>query len=131
VQIGSYDGSGVFPTVTTTFREAYAIMLDKIMTRYTNTEIYCCTLPYEERTAPTTFPEANGNGVLLATWNNAIRELADLFGANILEFSKAGITAQNRLLYTIDQLHPNAAGHRLLANKAIKTIDPVAKFSTV
>ena len=49
VDIGSYDGSGAFPTDTTKFREAYAIMLNKILTKYQNTEVWVCTLPYDEQ----------------------------------------------------------------------------------
>jgi lysophospholipase L1-like esterase/outer membrane protein W len=131
VVMGSYNGSATFPTDTTTFREAYAIMLSKILTQYKNAEVYVCTLPDCERNGATTFPEINGNNVLLADWNKAIRELADLFGVAILEFSKGGLTFYNKDIYTADNLHPNSSGHRLLANKAIKTIDPKMMYSTL
>lgn len=123
VQIGSYNGSQSFPTTTTTFREAYAIMLNKILTKYVNAKVYVCTLPYCDRnTDENEFPEKNGNGVTLAEWNNAIRELADLFGVDIIEFSKCGITFQNRKTFLFDELHPNPLGMKMLKNKAEKTI---------
>ena len=130
VALGTYDGSGTFPAVTTTFREAYAIMLNKILTAYPNAEVWVCTLPYDEKSGGIGFPEKNDNDVLLSTWNDAIRRLADLFGVKILEFSKCGLTYQNRHIYmgdydasTLKALHPNASGHSLLANQAIRQMD--------
>ena len=132
VALGSYEGSGSFPTATTTFREAYAIMLNKILTRYPKAQVWVCTLPYCERTGNNTFPEVNGNSIPLAIWNQAIRELADIFGVNVLEYAKCGLTYQNMNLYMGDYsagdgLHPNAAGHSFLANQAIRQLDPFVR----
>ena len=128
VSIGTYDGSGDFPTVTTTFREAYAIMLNKILTKYKQAEVWVCTLPYCERTGENIFPESNGNGDLLKTWNDAIRELAYLFGVKVLEHANCGLTYQNMDEYMGDYsagdgLHPNASGHSLIANNDIRQMD--------
>ena len=130
VELGSYDGTQDFPTVTTTFREAYAIMLDKILTRYKSAMVYVCTLPYCERTGARVFPEKNGDGVLMSTWNNAIRDLADLFNVEVMEFAKSGLTYQNQDITLGDWntstktgLHFNSYGHKFLGNKAIKTLD--------
>ena len=134
VPLGTYDGSGSFPTATTTFREAYAIMLKKILTAYPNAEVWVCTLPYDERNGAAEFPEVNENSVLLATWNNAIRELADLFGVKVLEHAKCGLTYQNMSIYmgdynstTLQGLHPNAAGHSLIANNDIRQMDAAVR----
>lgn len=130
VDIGSYDGSGAFPTDTTKFREAYAIMLNKILTKYQNTEVWVCTLPYDEQNGNAGFPEKNGNSVLLATWNQAIRDIANLFGVKVLEHFKCGLTYQNMSIYmgdydsqTLKGLHPNAEGHSLIANNDIRQMD--------
>lgn len=132
VALGTYTGTGGLPTVTTTFREAYAIMLNKILTKYKNAEVWVCTLPYCERTGVNTFPEVNGNGVSLDAWNEAIRDLAALFGVKVLEHAKCGLTYQNMDLYMGDYadgegLHPNAAGHSLLANNDIRQMDAGVK----
>lgn len=134
VAIGSYDGSQTFPTATTTFREAYSIMLNKILTAYKTAEVWVCTLPYDERSGDTGFPEANGNDVLLYTWNEAIRELAKLFGVKVLELAQCGMTYQNMDTYTGDWnsstsagLHPNAAGHSLIANQCIRQMDDAVR----
>jgi len=128
VALGAYDGTGKFPIVTTAFREAYAIMLNKILTKYPEAEVWVCTLPCCERTGENTFPETNGNGVTLDAWNGAIRELAALFGVKVLEFAKCGLTYQNMHLYMGDYdsgegLHPNAAGHSRIADMAIRQMD--------
>lgn len=130
VSIGSYNGNGDIPTNTTTFREAYAIMLNKILTKYKSAEVWVCTLPYCEITGSNIFPEVNSNGVYLHVWNNAIRELADVFGVNVLEHSKCGLTYQNMDVYmgdysSGDALHPNAAGHTLIANSDISQMDRI------
>lgn len=127
VALGTYNGEGTLPTDTTTFREAYAAMLHSMLLRYKKAEVWVCTLPYCERGTNDGFPEENGNAVTLAAWNAAIRELADLFGVKVLELSKAGISYQNMAMFTGDNLHPNAAGHSLLANRAIRTLDSRAR----
>lgn len=129
VTLGTYDGNGTFPTATNTFREAYAIMLDKIMTAYPTSEIWCATLPACERNGSTGAPEINGNNVLLDDFNNAIRNLSQVFGAKILDFAQCGLTYENMSIYMGDWttgtgqgLHPNADGHTLIANQAIRQI---------
>lgn len=130
VGLGTYDGSGSFPTGTTTFREAYAVMLKNILTAYPLAEVWVCTLPYDEKNGSVGFPEANDNSVLLATWNEAIRDMADLFGLRILEHAKCGLYYQNMSTYMGDYsssnqtaLHPNAKGHSLIANNDIWQMD--------
>lgn len=130
VALGTYDGNGDFPTATTTFREAYAIMLNKIMTAYPTSEVWCATLPPCERNGSIGAPEKNGNNVLLDDFNKAIRELSQVFGAKILEHAQCGLTYQNMSIYMGDWasgsgqgLHPNADGHSLIANNDIWQLD--------
>lgn len=129
VALGTYDGNGDFPTVTTTFREAYAIMLDKILTAYPQSEVWCATLPPCEKNGSVGAPEKNGNGILLDDFNKAIRNLAQVFGAKILDHAQCGITYENMNIYMGDwsgsstALHPNAAGHSLIANSDIRQMD--------
>lgn len=127
VPLGSYNGNGTLPSVTTTFREAYAIMLDKIMTAYPTAEIWCATLPPCEENGATGAPEINGDNVPLHDFNEAIRNLAQVFGARILEHAQCGLTYENMSTYMGDWasgssqgLHPNAAGHTLIANNDIR-----------
>lgn len=123
VALGTYDGTTELPSATNTFREAYAIMLNKILTTYPTSEVWVCTLPQCERNAERGFPEINGNGVALFEFNKAILELADAFGVKVLDHNKSGLTYQNMPTYNPDNLHPNNLGHSLIANNDIYQMD--------
>lgn len=134
---GTYDGTGDFPTDTSTFREAYSIMLDAIITNYPMAKVYCCTLQHTASKSTTKRPvDYTTDGTLKRDWNNIIRELAHLFHCEIIDFESCGINAANVPYYTGDDsvdedgvsgegnlgrgLHPNAAGHELLYYEALK-----------
>lgn len=123
VALGTYDGSTALPATTTTFREAYAVMLNKILTAYQSAEVWVCTLPQCERNEETGFPEINGNGVALVEFNRAIKELAEAFGVKVLDHNACGLTYQNMPVYNPDNLHPNKFGHSLIANNDIWQMD--------
>lgn len=129
VQLGTYDGTTSIPSVTTTFREAYGIMLNKILTTYQQSEVYVCTLPQCERNSSEGFPEINTNGVALAEFNKAIVELANAFGVKILDHNKCGLTYQNMPIYNPDNLHPNKDGHTLVALNDVKTLDSYLRIN--
>ena len=128
VLLGTYDGSTAVPEVTTTFREAYGIMLNKILTAYPSSEVWVCTLPQCERNLETEFPEINGNGVALVEFNKAIVELANAFGVRVLDHNKCGLTYQNMSVFNPDNLHPNKYGHSLVANNDIWQMDSTVKI---
>lgn len=128
--LGTYDGSTALPNDPSTFTNAYAMMLDLIMTNFPLAEVWCCTLMAAEKNSPTGFPEINGNGESLSQWNEAIRQLAHAFGAKVLEHGDCGITYYNLSTYmgdwsssTHQGLHPNASGHSLMANATIHDMD--------
>ena len=133
VGLGSYDGKSMAPSATTanTFREAYAIMLNKMMNKYKRAEIWCCTLPSCEKNGEIGAPEINGNNVALLDFNDSIRYLANTFNAKIIELQSCGLTYHNQNIFmgdwssgTSNGLHPNPSGHALMANHIIKTLDP-------
>ncbi|MBR5298784.1 MAG: hypothetical protein IKU36_00885 [Bacteroidales bacterium] len=128
VPLGTYDGKSAIPEDVTKFREAYGIMLNKVLTAYPTAEVWCCTLPQCERNDPSSvFPEINGNGVALATFNEAIIELSNAFGVKLLDHNKAGLTYQNMSVYNPDELHPNKYGHSLIANFDIREFDGLVR----
>lgn len=132
VNEGTYDGGTALPdpsTPPTTFREAFAIMMNRIMTTYPLAKIYCCILNQCERSGSTGFPETNSNSDAISDFNAAIKQLAAAFGAGIIDHGTAGMTYYNLSTYAGDYssqtgsgLHPNAAGMKLLAAKTIATI---------
>lgn len=128
VALGTYDGKSVIPETTTTFREAYGIMLNKILTTYPYSEVWVCTLPQCERNGDSGFPEINGNNVALADFNEAILELARAFGVKVLDHNKCGLTYQNMPTFNPNNLHPNKYGHSLVANNDIWQMDNMVRI---
>lgn len=129
VALGTYNGRGTIPITGNTFREAYAITLNKMLTRYKTSKVYVCTLPVVDRTvADTTSPESNSAGVYLTEYNDAIREIAKAFCVEVIDLESCGITHQNASLYMGDFkevgsfTHPNSEGHRLMSEKVLRTI---------
>ena len=128
VSLGLYDGTQTFPTDTTKFREAYAICLKKVLTRYPNAKVYTSTLICGERVSTVEFPEKNSNNELVKKWNDSIREISDLFGVPVIEMHKCGITYQNANVTMGDFdgqkrfLHPNALGMEYMSEKVIKSL---------
>lgn len=128
-ELGTYDGSTALPTNPTKFLDAYAMMLNLIMTNYPLAKVYVCTLMACERNSPTGFPEINARGDSIGMWNEGIKKLAHAFGAEVLDHDQCGITYYNLSTYMGDYqtsgagLHPNPAGHALIANKTIDQMD--------
>ena len=110
------------------FKEAYALTIKKIREAYPMATIVCCTISFFKRNS-TNFPgwpERNGTNTL-AEFNDAIREVANLMGCEIIEFDKDGITWENCYPTYINDsetnpTHPNANGHKKMAEKAISDL---------
>ena len=128
--VGTYDCKSPIPAYPCIdFKSAYACMLNKIKIEYPLAEIYCCTLFVGGKTT-FSFPVTNKFGDSLEDYNNAIRDVAALFGAKVIDFSTCGLTYYSNSKYTAndgrpyEDLHPNVNGMSLLANECIKTIEP-------
>ena len=135
VSLGVYNGLGPIPTYTNSFREAYTVMLNKILAKYKTAEIWCCTLPSCTINENRTSPEINRWHYQLNNYNDAIRELCDIFGVKVLEHATCGLTYENMDLFMGDwdaetglALHPNAGGHSLIANNDIQQMDPTCRI---
>lgn len=132
--IGTYDGTqSTFPTDTSYFRNAYAVMLKKICTKYKHARVFCMTLNMVSGGTyiSQTFPPKNGDGILIEAYNQAVRDIASLFGCHVIELNRCGITYQNIDLFDQDYssasnygMHANKNGHSLYANEVIRTLDP-------
>jgi len=118
---GEYDGTSVLPTsnpLPSTFREAYAVMLNKMLTAYPHAEIWVCTLPqYTDAAFPT-----NNSSIALAEYNKAIKQLAAAFGVKVLDWNASGLN-----WHSSDNLHPDKYNHSVMANYAISQLEPSVK----
>ena len=106
-----------------TSAEAYAIMLDRIMRRYPDAEVYCMTVP----------PRRDADiyqRYVVETMNDIIRTEAVRFGAVVVDiYEDSGITSEIRSFdhYMMDLLHPNEAGMARIAELlvcAVRGVDP-------
>ncbi len=135
VSLGNYNGVGPIPTFTGSFREAYAVMLTRILAKYKTAEVWCCTFPSCTINENRTSPEVNRWHYQLNAYNDAVRELCEVFGVKVLEHATCGLTYENMDLFMGDwdaetglALHPNAEGHSLIANNDIQQMDPTCRI---
>lgn len=129
VPLGEYNGRSV-PVSTNTFREAYALMLKNILTRYHKAKVYVMTITACQRTTDEiNAPEINGAGVGIWEYNRAIREIADMYHVEVIENASCQINNYNAsenfgdlVSSTGAFLHPNKTGFKKIADKVIKTV---------
>ena len=128
VPIGTWAGKAAIPTTGENFRKAYAMMLNKIHTNYPNAKVYCCTLLNCNRDNVPGNLE-NIGGQYLHEFNDAIRQIAPIMNCHVIDLDTCGINQYNLETYMGDYnssteagLHPNAAGHRLMADRMLKQL---------
>jgi len=99
------------------FSHAYGLMLQKLMKAYPLARILVCTLMEASfRDTDGVYPAVRSDGTRLADFNRVIRSLAEGYGLTLVDLHSCGIHWANMDRYYHDStLHPNAAGHRLMA----------------
>lgn len=109
------------------FKEGLCLTIKKLRDTYPTAQIWLCTLNVFKRINYSHFPTNNGINNL-PQYNNAIREVADFMGCNVIEFDKDGITFENCYSegYITDSAsiptHPTDKGHKVMGQKAIADI---------
>lgn len=135
VSLGTWAGRADIPTTGTTFRDAYAMMLNKIHANYPLAKIYCCTLANLERDLEQGSLEHRPSGEItqntqwLHEFNEAIRQIAPIMNCTVIEVESCGINQYNMATYMGDYssssgggLHPNAEGHKLFAQRILNSL---------
>lgn len=140
VDLGKYDGTGPIPSTTTTFREAYGVMLNKLKTKYPLTKIYCCTLQHTQtRSTKYTDQDVNYKDVPKTDFDSAIKQIAQALNITVIDFNSCGIDMKNLPWYCGDDAtneddipnegpygrgwHSNADGHMKLYKAVAKEFD--------
>ena len=98
-------------TDSLSFRGAYAMLLHKLSTRYPSTKLVCLSIT--PRSAGV--DQQNAIGYSQADANESIRRIAQQFGGYYIDCTTIPFSS-NWNLYTLDKLHPTAAGAALMAN---------------
>lgn len=115
VQIGGVNYYG--------FREALALTIHNLREAYPFAKILCSTMSnFKRLNSDNTFPLDNGTHTF-NEYNQAIRQVCDYFGVDVIELDKNGITYQNvyegsPYFNSGDLTHPNALGHNLFFLKS-------------
>ena len=125
VPLGSWDLKSLpAEGAQSNFDTAYALCVKKVMAAYPKAEVFCCTLlettgGYDDTPG---WPTNSTSGATLMDYNNKIREIAHLFGANIIDLHACGLNYFNCTSNCMDKLHPNTNGANLMARKAVSDI---------
>lgn len=106
------------------FKEGFALGIKKRQIKYPNSRICVCTLNYFKRINVDSFPVNNGTNTL-PEYNNAIKEVCELMGVEVIPFHTSAVNHYNIYpKYASDSstnpTHENITGHSELARIAIK-----------
>ncbi|MBQ8197603.1 MAG: hypothetical protein IJZ73_06055 [Clostridia bacterium] len=113
------NGDGTYTYAEPTcFAEAYAVMMHKIITRYSTADLFVGNMP-----AGAFWVDSDPSA-----YNDAIEKLANKFGATVIDFNSTELSGTGYTTYTFDGIHPKATGMTIMANKATETL--LAKYST-
>jgi lysophospholipase L1-like esterase len=130
VAVGNWAVTDTVPSEGTisTFRPAFAVMLNKIHVTYPNARVFVCTILDDyKRDEIAGYPPENGNGVVTYQWNENIKEIAEAFGCDVIDMHNCGLTYSNMQSFCVDEgLHPNAAGMEMMARKVASEL--IAKY---
>lgn len=122
------------------FKEAISLTIKKLRIAYPKAQIVIATQNVFKRIRYSNFPTNNGL-YSLPQFNDAIRECANFFGCQTIDFDKDGITFENCYSegYITDSsttpTHPNEKGHLMMGRQAvsdlinklhIQDIDPIS-----
>lgn len=125
--IGTWDGSSQ-PQNSGDFKEAYALMISKIQEQYPNALVYCSTImpSYIDNHITITGNSPsfkNAQGTKLEDYNNAIRDVAEIYNCKIIDLNKVGFNVKNLASLTTDSsgtaIHPNKKGQLLMATRVM------------
>lgn len=132
VGVGSWDGTSLPQDGNiSTFSEAYAMMVSKIMAAYPMAEVCLCTiLECGKIDKKIGFPLERSDGLTVKAYNDAIRFIADCFGCVVLDTHSCGWNYYNIMSLTHDGTHPNVKGGAMVARKAIVDLCTKSRYAT-
>lgn len=97
------------------FIQAYQYIIEKIISENKNIKIILMT-PLQE----TQKTDANTQGLYLKDYVNKIKEIGDYYGIPVLDlYGESGLNKINMSTLTIDGLHPNNDGYKLICEHSL------------
>ena len=113
VPLGDNDGTqSVEEGMVDNFSDAYCLILDKVVSNYPISQIYCCTLPPvgDWGTSQPFVTLVNHIGLTSEDYSECIRVIADNKGVSVIELSDCGIEIDNLQEMTTDGVHMTPDG---------------------
>ncbi|MEK5065893.1 GDSL-type esterase/lipase family protein [Cytobacillus sp. FSL R5-0596] len=114
-------------TTNTTFYGALDILMRGLTIKYAGKKIVFMTPMHRNQTSDNN--ETNTIGVKLSQYVSAIKEMAQRYSIAVIDtYSMSGISPfipEIVTAYMEDKLHPNAAGHQLLANNIVGQFESI------
>lgn len=115
-----------YKSVTDTYKGAMATMINRIQKKYPNAKLFAMDSYnyYRDGVNPT----YNASPYrCLNDYNEALYDVCEKFGVEVIKLSECGLTATNSLTYTIDGqttgtigIHPDAVGMKMLYEETLK-----------
>ncbi|NOU82276.1 SGNH/GDSL hydrolase family protein [Paenibacillus sp. LMG 31459] len=116
--LGSIEGRDIH-----TFRGAYATLIEDLLTRRPDSRLNLWT-PLQRDKDGWDNTVRNGAGFRLAEYAEAIRGLGVYYALPVLDlYAESGITRLTLDYFTLDGLHPNAAGFQRIAGLAVPFLE--------
>lgn len=100
------------------FKSKYESLITNLIARCPKIKIFLITTLHRDYTGGNgaLSGETNTNGVELAVYNEAVKEIGVKYGLPVIDlYSTSGISALTFDTYTQDRLHPNEDGHKRIA----------------
>ena len=118
-QIGELDDQD-----ETHLKYAYGLMLRKIIKRLPDAKIFAC-IPHNFYNSHNNadYPYKNNIGLTIQDYGSVIREVCAIYSVPVIDVNAlSGISTLNITTYLQDQVHPNSAGGRKIANVVIDAL---------
>ena len=115
-----------YKTVTETYKGALATIFYRIQEKYPLAKVYAMDAYNYNR--PNGYnPTGNTHEHNIPIYNNALYEIADYFGVEVIKISKSGINAFNSKKYCVEStsphLHPNKVGHEMIFKSVYSVVN--------
>jgi lysophospholipase L1-like esterase len=110
VPLGTFDSRD-----GTTYYGALHLIAEGLLTKYIGKKIFFCTLL-----------NTHASWTTVKSFNNAIREVTEYWGLQVIETSKVGFNGRNATVKSSlipDNVHPNTEGNKIIADVMAKFIN--------
>lgn len=122
--IGTYDGTQALTSDVSTFRSAYANMINRVRERYPKALVICAVpwflvRPAMESNSDKNQEDINAQGIGYVEYRNAVEEIAKLKGCPVISLYDAGFSRYNYYPHYADDsstkpTHMNKTGHKIM-----------------